>query len=65
MLMLMIMYEDYRLHHARARALYDRRGRRIQLVQNGVVGAAKQVVNGAVQLIGYRCNGFKTWKASS
>ena len=52
--MLMIMYEDYRLHHARARALYSRRGRRIQLMQNGVVGAAKQIVNGAAQML---CNG--------
>ena len=49
MLMLMIMYEDYRLHHARARALYSRR--RIQLMKNGVVGAAKQVVNGTAQML--------------
>lgn len=51
MLMLMIMYEDYRLHHARARALYSRR-RRIQLMKNGVVRAAKQVVNRAGERIG-------------
>ena len=50
MLMLMIMYEDYRFHHARARALYSRR-RRIQLMKNGVVGAAKQVVNGTAQML--------------
>ena len=36
-----------RHHHARARALYSRR-RRIQLMKNGVVGAAEQVVNGTV-----------------
>ena len=42
-------YEDYRLHHARARALYSRR--RIQLMKNGVVGATKQVVNGTAQML--------------
>lgn len=43
-------YEDYRLHHARARALYSRR-RRIQLMKNRVVGATKQVVNGTAQML--------------
>ena len=48
---LRIRLEDYRLHHAHARALYSRRGR-IQLMEYGIIGTAKQVVNRAVQLIG-------------
>nr|DAZ01207.1 MAG TPA: hypothetical protein [Caudoviricetes sp.] len=56
MLMLMIMYEDYRLHHARARALYIRRGR-IQLIFLSTLSQrATREHTGLIGLpLGYRC----------
>ena len=44
-------YEDYRLHHARARTLYSRRRGRIQLMKNRIIGAAKQVIHGTIQFV--------------
>ena len=43
------------------RALYSRRGRRIQLMKNGVVGTAKQVVDGTVQPVGKKHKGLARW----
>lgn len=48
----------------RGRVLYSRR-RRIQLMKNGVVGAAKQVVNGTAQTLCNRNNSLYPGKVAA
>ena len=49
----------------RMRALYGGRRGRIQLMEYGIIGTAKQIVNGTAQLICNRNNGFHPGKVAA